>query len=55
MTICRTLSEVRAAALAEAASDPPLTQQQADLVAAILLAAGQADLAGYVDSLTDAP
>jgi hypothetical protein len=36
MTVCRTLDEVRAAALADAASDPPLTQDAADLVAAIL-------------------
>ena len=34
--ICRTLDEVRAAALADAQDDPPLTQDQADLVAAIL-------------------
>lgn len=32
--ICRTLAEVRAAALAD--HDGPLTQDQADLVAAIL-------------------
>lgn len=36
MTTCRTLAEIRAAALADARSDPPLTQAQADLVAAIL-------------------
>ena len=34
--ICRTLAETRAAALADAATLPPLSQQQADLVAAIL-------------------
>lgn len=34
--ICRTVDEVRAAALADAQNDPPLTQAQADLVAAIL-------------------
>ena len=34
--ICRTLAEVRAAALADAASDPPLSQDGADLTAAIL-------------------
>jgi len=33
--ICRTLDEVRAAALDDAQGDPPLTQDQADLVAAI--------------------
>ena len=36
MTVCRTLEEVRAAALADAQGDPPLTQDQADDVAAIL-------------------
>jgi hypothetical protein len=35
MTWCRTLDEVRAAALDDARSDEPLTQNQADLVAAI--------------------
>lgn len=35
--ICRTLAEVRAAALAD--HDGPLTQAQADLVAAILATA----------------
>lgn len=34
--ICRTLDEVLAAADADAAGDPPLSQDQADLVAAIL-------------------
>lgn len=34
MTVCRTLEEVRAAALEE--HDGPLTQEQADLIAAIL-------------------
>ena len=34
MTICRTVEEVRAAAHAE--HDGPLTQEQADLIAAIL-------------------
>ena len=34
--LCRTLAEVEAAALADAASDPPLSQETADLVAAIL-------------------
>ena len=34
MTTCRTVEEVRAAALAD--HDGPLTQNQADLVAAIL-------------------
>jgi hypothetical protein len=33
---CRTLEEVRAAADADSAADPPLTQDQADLVATIL-------------------
>lgn len=36
MTICRSVEEVRAAALADARDDPPLTQDQADLIAAIL-------------------
>ena len=36
MTACRTLTDVRAAALADAAGDPPLSQDQADLAAAIL-------------------
>jgi hypothetical protein len=34
--ICRTLDEVRAAALADAAGDEPLDQNGSDLVAAIL-------------------
>jgi hypothetical protein len=34
--IARSLAAVRAAALADAATDPPLSQGQADLVAAIL-------------------
>lgn len=34
--LCRTLAEIEAAALAEAESDPPLTQEQADQVALIL-------------------
>lgn len=33
---CRTLDEIRAAADADSAGDPPLTQDQADYVAAIL-------------------
>ena len=33
---CRTLAEVLAAADADSAGDPPLTQATADLVAAIL-------------------
>jgi hypothetical protein len=36
MIICRTLHEVSAAAQADARDDPPLTQDQAGLVAAIL-------------------
>jgi hypothetical protein len=36
VTTCRTADEVRAAALADAKDDPPLTQDQADLIAAIL-------------------
>lgn len=35
MTVCRTVDEVRAAALRDAKDDEPLTQDQADLVAAI--------------------
>lgn len=34
--ICRTLDEVRAAGAALGAAMPPLTQDQADLIAAIL-------------------
>lgn len=34
--ICRTLDEVRAAGAAAGAAMPPLTQDQADLIAAIL-------------------
>jgi hypothetical protein len=36
VTTCRTAEEVRAAALADAQADPPLTQDTADLAAAIL-------------------
>jgi hypothetical protein len=36
MTTCRTLDEVIAAATADAADDQPLTQEQADLAAALL-------------------
>jgi hypothetical protein len=36
VTVCRTVDEVYAAALADAADDPPLTQEQADLIVAIL-------------------
>jgi len=36
MTICRSAEEVRAAALDDARDDAPLTQDQADLVAAIV-------------------
>jgi hypothetical protein len=36
MTVCRTLEEVIAAADADSAAVPPLTQAQADQVAAIL-------------------
>jgi hypothetical protein len=39
--ICRTLAEVRAAGQAAAAALGPLTQDQADLVAAILATAPQ--------------
>jgi hypothetical protein len=38
MTVCRTLDEVLAAADADSKSDPPLSQDQADLIAAILAA-----------------
>ena len=33
---CRTLDEVRDAGRADGANDPPLTQDQADLIACIL-------------------
>jgi hypothetical protein len=36
MTACRTLDDVLAAADADSAGEPPLSQDQADLVAAIL-------------------
>lgn len=36
MTTCRTLDEVLAAAGADSIGEPPLTQDQADLIAAIL-------------------
>jgi hypothetical protein len=36
MTVCRTIAEVLAAADADSRDDPPLSQDQADLVAALL-------------------
>jgi hypothetical protein len=36
MTVCHTIAEVLAAADRDAAKDPPLSQYQADLVAALL-------------------
>jgi hypothetical protein len=36
MTYCRTIDDVIAAATADAAQDAPLTQEQADLAAALL-------------------
>jgi len=39
VVLCRTLAEVEAAADADSAGDPPLTQATADRVAAILAAA----------------
>jgi hypothetical protein len=36
MTCCRTVEEIRAAARADAQADPPLTQAEADLIAAVL-------------------
>jgi len=36
MTVCRTIAEVFAAADADSRDDPPLSQDQADLVAALL-------------------
>jgi hypothetical protein len=38
VTACRTLAEVLAAADADSRDDPPLSQGQADLVAALLAA-----------------
>lgn len=42
MTLCHSLDEVLAAADAESHDDPPLTQEQADQVAALLYPARQA-------------
>jgi hypothetical protein len=36
MTICRTLADVQAAADADSRDDPPLSQEQTDLIAALL-------------------
>lgn len=36
VTICRTVEEIRAAAREAAAAMPPLTQEQADLIAALI-------------------
>lgn len=36
--ICRTVADIHAAAAADAACDPPLSQEQADLAAALLAA-----------------
>jgi len=36
MAVCRSVDEVRAAAQADAATDPPLTQDQADYLTALL-------------------
>jgi hypothetical protein len=36
MTICRTIAEVQAAAVADSRADPPLSQEQADLITALL-------------------
>ena len=36
MTVCRTLADVLAAADADSAGEPPLTQAQADLAAVLL-------------------
>lgn len=36
MTTCRTIAEAFAAGQADAENDPPLTQEQADLIAVIL-------------------
>ena len=38
MTWCRTVDEVRAAALEDSKNDPPLNQAQADYLAAVLAA-----------------
>jgi hypothetical protein len=40
MAVCRTIDEVLAAADADGANDPPLSQAQADFVAAIFAAGG---------------
>jgi len=48
--ICRTVEEVRAAARADAQADPPLTQAEADLIAAVLapVAAGEGVAEAFV-------
>lgn len=38
MTTCRTVEEARAAGRADGANDPPLSQELADYVAAVLAA-----------------
>lgn len=43
--LCRTLADIEAAARAEAAGETPLTQEAADRIAAILLAAQSAQAA----------
>jgi hypothetical protein len=45
VTTCRTLDQVDAAAIADSKNDPPLSQDQADLLAAILAAHRQPALA----------
>lgn len=39
MTACRSIADVEAAADADSAGDPPLSQETADRIAAILLTA----------------
>ena len=49
MTWCKTTEEVRAAARDDAQADPPLTQAEADLIAAVL--APVADSHGALSAL----
>lgn len=45
MTVCRSLADVLAAADADSRNDPPLSQETADLVAAILASQPRQEMA----------